>query len=88
MTSHKDANIAVAWVVAPVDRGPVAQWLEHPAYIRAVPGSSPGGPTILANPRPRDSKRANLNLGQKNSRRRVSGAGYLLSLCELCAEYC
>ncbi len=88
MKSRRAASIAAVSAVAPASRGPVAQWLEHPAYIRAVPGSSPGGPTILANPRPRDSKRANLNLGQKNSRRRVSGAGYLLSLCELCTEYC
>ncbi len=25
--------------------GPIAQWLEHPAHNRLVPGSNPGGPT-------------------------------------------
>lgn len=45
MKSRKAANIAAVSAVALASRGPVAQWSEHPAYIRAVPGSSPGGPT-------------------------------------------
>ena len=28
-------------------RGPIAQRLEPPAHNRSVPGSNPGGPTIL-----------------------------------------
>src|SRR5262245_9703107 len=30
-----------------VPQGPVAQWLELAAHNRLVPGSNPGGPTIL-----------------------------------------